>query len=129
MTEELAKAWFSKADRDIKTAKDELATVAPATDCVCFHCQQAVEKYFKGYLVMKKATFDRSHDLEYLKSLCANFNAAFSSLDIGDLTSYAVEVRYPETAYEPSFEEASTALRLAEGVKASVLQYISRTAG
>ncbi len=50
MNEELVNRYIMKADNDLKTAKDELETDKPATDTVCFHTQQCVEKYLKAYL-------------------------------------------------------------------------------
>ena len=49
--------WIRKADNDMKTSIDELATEHPATDTVCFHMQQCVEKYLKGYLVKMNRIF------------------------------------------------------------------------
>lgn len=45
------RAWVRKAESDLKVARDELATLEPATDAVCFHCQQCAEKYLKAYLI------------------------------------------------------------------------------
>lgn len=45
--------WIRKAGNDMKTGIDELATEHAATDTVCFHMQQCVEKHLKGYLVKK----------------------------------------------------------------------------
>jgi HEPN domain-containing protein len=42
---ETAKLWFKKAQNDLKTGRDEFQTDEPATDTICFHMQQAVEKY------------------------------------------------------------------------------------
>jgi HEPN domain-containing protein len=49
--EELIKNWIAKAESDLKTAEDELSTEKPATDTICFHAQQCVEKYLKAYLI------------------------------------------------------------------------------
>ncbi len=50
--EQLAREWFGKAERDLLTA-DTMLGVSPApTDVVCFHCQQAAEKYLKGFLLI-----------------------------------------------------------------------------
>lgn len=44
------KQWILKANNDLKTAKDEMNTDDPATDTICFHAQQCVEKLLKaGY--------------------------------------------------------------------------------
>ncbi len=44
MNEKTVELWRIKADNDLKAGKDELAAENPATDTVCFHMQQCVEK-------------------------------------------------------------------------------------
>ena len=39
--------WLIKADNDLKTAEFGLTANEPITDTICFHCQQAAEKYLK----------------------------------------------------------------------------------
>ena len=53
MIDEIIKLWIIKADNDLKAGKDEFVTENPATDTVCFHMQQCVEKYLKVFLVFK----------------------------------------------------------------------------
>jgi HEPN domain-containing protein len=43
--------WMDKARRDWKMAKAGLVQDPPVTDGAAFHCQQAVEKMLKAYLV------------------------------------------------------------------------------
>ena len=47
-----AQEWFSKADHDLQTVEILFTDPKPPTDTLCFHCQQAVEKYLKGMLVL-----------------------------------------------------------------------------
>ena len=44
-------AWLKKADSDLKNAELVLSAADehPPYDTVCFHCQQAVEKYLKHF--------------------------------------------------------------------------------
>ena len=62
-----------------------------------FHCQQAVEKYLKSYLIFKSITFRFSHDLIYLLELIVPDDPEFETYFeiVSELQSYAVEVRYP----------------------------------
>ena len=53
----LAKQWTKIAERDLITAKQGLETKQIITDTVCFHCQQAAEKYLKAYLVYLEQDF------------------------------------------------------------------------
>ena len=120
MNAEYASQWMLKAKSDLKIADDELKTQNPATDAVCFHCQQVVEKAFKAFLSFHGIAFEKVHDLEYLKNLCLQKDNFFSKLDIGDLSSYAVTVRYPDDFYVPSVEEAVGALKTAQLINAFV---------
>lgn len=46
------KEWFAIAEKDLKSAKI-LFEHDVDYGIVCFHCQQAIEKYLKGYLILK----------------------------------------------------------------------------
>lgn len=39
------KRWLMKADNDLKVSKNEIQIEEAPTDIICFHCQQAVEKF------------------------------------------------------------------------------------
>lgn len=120
MNAEYASQWMLKAKSDLKIAEDELKTENPATDAVCFHCQQVVEKAFKAFLSFHGIAFEKVHDLEYLKNICLQKDGSFSKLDIGDLSSYAVTIRYPDDFYFPSVEEAVGALKTAQLINSFV---------
>ena len=48
---DLVKEWINKAEGDRQTARREVSViVSPNWDAVCFHAQQAVEKYLKALL-------------------------------------------------------------------------------
>ena len=116
--------WLIKAFEDftvviheMKLPKDEITT-----SMVCFHCQQFVEKLLKAYLVFYGIEFPRTHNLEFLKELCARHDEDFKTLHVGDLSRYAVEARYPEEFYIPSIEEAEECFKIAEAVKDFILR-------
>ena len=117
--------WIKKAENDLKTAKDELATENPATDTICFHAQQAVEKFLKAFLVFHNKPFRKTHNLAELLVLCSEIDEEFKNLpieEISKLTYYAVDLRYAEEFYEPTLEEAQEAIKIAEKVKEFVLK-------
>ncbi len=116
MREEFILKWITKAENDLKTAKDELATTNPATDTVCFHAQQTVEKYLKAFLVKKGKRFRKTHDIAELIEICREVDEEFSLLyemKADKLTRYAIEVRYPDDFYIPSRKEAEEAYQIA----------------
>lgn len=99
---ELVREWVEKAEADIRTAERESAvTDGPNWDAVCFHAQQAVEKYLKALLQEQGVPFPRIHDLaalaEFLLPTQPMRGASRDSLK--RLSLFAVELRYPgETA-------------------------------
>lgn len=117
---ELAKGWFSKADSELAAARTVLAGRGPY-DTACFHCQQAVEKYMKGFLALRGTPFPFTHDLDVLAKLCQDAHPALRlrTPDVVALTDYAVELRY-DHEFWPSQAEVSTALAVAERVRAEI---------
>lgn len=51
--DEYIKNWIIKANKDLKTVEHELSLPEKETvvETVCFHSQQAVEKYLKAFFV------------------------------------------------------------------------------
>jgi HEPN domain-containing protein len=124
MNEEIVKLWYLKADNDFKAGKDEFSTESPATDTVCFHMQQCVEKYLKAFLVYNGKEISKTHNLALLLQQCINIDTSFSKLkdiEIAILTVYAVDSRYPDDFYMPTQSESQKAIDIAENVKNFVL--------
>jgi len=124
---ELVKKWVKKADNDIITAENLLKCKTIITDSVCFHCQQAVEKYLKAYLIYNQKYFEKTHDIERILELCSQINPdIYDQLeDSISLTGYSVDLRYPEEFYEPLVSEARDSLKIAKKVKGYILKLIS----
>ena len=123
--EENIKRWIMKAENDLKIARDELMTEKPANDMICFHCQQAVEKYLKAFLVKNSIEFKKTHDISELIELCLGVDDSFSELfdkNVDSLTIYAAEIRYPDYFYLPSDDETKDAISKAEYVKDFVMR-------
>ena len=121
---DVAQNWFNKGNNDLVAAEYLLTMKIPPIDVICFHSQQASEKYLKGFLALHGKEIPRIHDLEELVSICNEINSGFSELyDIAlDLSGYAVEVRYPlENDYEITLEDAKLAINNANEVKDFVL--------
>ena len=119
MNEETVRNWIAKAESDLKIGKDEMLTEGPATDAVCFHMQQCIEKYLKAYLIFNGKEIRKTHDIAELISNCSEIDESFKTLlkpDIVKLTDYAVEIRYGEDFYFPSVDEAKEAIEICEKV-------------
>jgi HEPN domain-containing protein len=118
-TIEIAKQWIVKGDHDLGTAKVTYLHIPEYIDTVTFHCQQAVEKYLKSYLIFKSVTFRFSHDLIYLLELIVPDDPDFESyFDIvSELQSYAVEVRYPNETISISKDKVENAMEMAKEIR------------
>lgn len=124
MNEDAVRNWITKAENDLKIGKDEIVTERPATDCICFHMQQCVEKYLKAFLIYHGKEFRKTHNIAELIELCSEIDQEFEKLkEIGaiELTDYAVEIRYGEEIYFPTVEEAEEAIKICEKVKEFVI--------
>ena len=120
--------WIQKAESDLTIVEKDIITDSPVTDVLCFHCQQAAEKYLKAYIVYRNQIPERTHLIERLLNICANFDPEFEKLsDAVLLTTYAVELRYPDDMYFPTLTETKKALKLAKKIKKFVLNKIADT--
>ena len=97
----VAREWFEKGSHDLDEARLSLKA-GGWTDIICFHCQQAAEKYLKGFLVAKgvnvgKMKKMRIHDLTKLWSECHKLDRSFASVEEECivLNPYYIEPRYP----------------------------------
>ncbi len=119
----LVRLWVEKADHDLGTATLTHSHIPAYKDTICFHCQQAIEKYLKAYLVFLGVEFRPVHDLIYLLDL-ASTSGQFSS-DFYDMASrvdgYAVQIRYPDSVIEPSDEEVSASIECARKFRNAIL--------
>ena len=126
---DLVKEWFIKADHDLEAAELLLKNEDPLYDVISFHCQQAVEKYLKGYIIYLDLSFVKTHEIGELITIIEEKSPEIASLKekADALTDYAVEVRYPEAFLIPSYEEIKEAIDIANEIKAFVkTQYGAR---
>jgi HEPN domain-containing protein len=114
--------WKIKADNDIRIVEQGLRAEEPVTDVLCFHCQQATEKYLKLFLTAKHIEFNPTHNIAILLQQCIGIDNSFSSLEeTSYLTQYAVELRYPDDFYIPDLPETEKAYKLTLNVRKFVL--------
>jgi HEPN domain-containing protein len=120
---DIVQKWIMKAEHDLKTAENAFNASEVMTDTLCFHCQQAAEKYLKAFLVSHDIVPEKTHEIARVLEACVNIDAAFEQIKYAvALTEYAVELRYPDDFYFPSLDESKTAYELALKVKAFVLE-------
>lgn len=116
---DLVQQWLMKAENDLLSADNNLSSENTPFDVVCFHCQQAAEKYLKAFLIANDKQYPFSHDLLLLLEKIIDFDSSFEELRnyLIILMPYAVEVRYPDMFYEPTRDDAIEARESAEFVK------------
>ena len=126
MIGEYIKNWLKKAENDLKIVEHELELDEEeiVKDAVCFHCQQAVEKYLKAYLIFKRVDFPRTHSIEYLMEQAAKIDKDFSGINVEGLSDFGIDIRYPDDFYIPEINEVKFYYNLAKKIKLLVLRKI-----
>jgi HEPN domain-containing protein len=109
--------WLWVADRDQRTVCLCLTAAPPLRDVAAYHCQQAMEKLLKGFLVSSNTDFGKTHDLDELgQSVITRFPSAAPLIRPAQAwTAWSIVYRYPgETGPvpEPSTDELFQALDL-----------------
>jgi HEPN domain-containing protein len=122
--------WVFFAEKDMLTAKT-IIDYAELTGEVAFHCQQAIEKYLKGYLVEHGKEIRKIHDLVKLYSQVKGIKDW--NLDetlLRDISTIYVETRYPGNigikpdGALPSTEDALRYLEFAKKIEAIFMEEV-----
>lgn len=115
---EEVREWIAKAEEDFSGAVHlNRRKRHPLPNLVCFHAQQCAEKYLKAYLISRKTSPPRIHDLVVLLDLCVSCDASFEHLrePCLQLDPYSVLFRYPGQDALP--EDVPTVLSAARKVR------------
>lgn len=93
----ITKEWFRIGDEELNFAKASFEELNSFYPQICFQCQQAVEKYLKGFLALYQKPFPKIHDLVSLTKLCRQVNPNFEKFidQANILSQYYLIVRYP----------------------------------
>lgn len=96
---QIVEEWIERAEQDYDEALLILRRrkrQVPAF--VCFHSQQAVEKYLKAFLLKTRGKFQHTHKLEELNQQCAEVDGTFLMIHdwVKPLTQYAISGCYPD---------------------------------
>jgi len=89
--------WLYFADADFDSAQILNNAYRKHSEIICYHCQQAVEKYLKAFLCYNGVIPPKIHVLETLCALCSEFDSSFNNIakDCAYLSPFAVHARYP----------------------------------
>ena len=125
---EETRAWFHKAAGDLRAAAHDLTGDPPLLEDAVFHCQQAIEKAFKGFLVWHDHPFRKTHNLEEIGETCLAIDRSLKRLvdSAVPLTEYAWKFRYPGEPEELNRQEVDEALATAREVFEALLNRLPR---
>ncbi len=110
------RAWAAKAERDWLVAQKLLPEEAFYPDIICFHCQQAAEKFLKALWIHHGIMVQKTHDLPLLLNGLAKFEPAIDRAFYDralTLNGYSVISRYPGKTDDPPPAEVAEAMAAA----------------
>lgn len=113
-----AQEWLSRAERDLRAARNELNAVPPLPEMTAYHAQQAAEKALKAFLTLSSTPFRHTHDLVELQAQCEAIDPGFVRFleAVQTLNPYATQFRYPGGPIAPPLTEAQHALGLSDAI-------------
>ncbi len=111
----IVREWIQKADEDLDFAVS-IVEESPFYAQICFHFQQAAEKYLKSVIIADELDFQKIHDLVALLKSCLKNRPDLVELmsDCKLLNGFYIDTRYP--VHWPSNYSKETAL---EAMKAA----------
>ena len=120
--------WIQKAEADLNAAEKLCTFPDVLAEVVCFHCQQAVEKALKGFLISRNKEIGKIHDLVLLIEECSECDPSFKVYlrECSELNSYAVDVRYPGPNDSSTEDDARKALKYALSIITKVKSVIKK---
>ncbi len=88
--DEFVRQWSLKAEEDFNAAKSLITYGHAFLSTVCFHSQQAAEKYLKAFLTYHQIEFPKTHDIGELLDLAARVDNEISESEFeGNFCRYA----------------------------------------
>lgn len=120
--------WFVMAQKDLRSALILFEHDAD-NEIVCFHCQQTLEKYLKGYLIAMTGALQEGHSLLKLCKKAMLQDRGFNVFlkDMAFVNVFYIETRYP--AVDPlivSRQDTEECFRIVNAVLAKINELIAR---
>jgi HEPN domain-containing protein len=119
-------AWISFAEKDILTVS-EIIEKSELTNIATFHCQQAIEKYFKAYILESEKPIRKIHNLLTLYGTIKEIVDLKIDEDLlATINDIYLESRYPgetgllDDGSMPSVEQASSYFTFAKEVETKI---------
>lgn len=108
--------WLDKALSDLQAARI-LLTWGGDPPMTAFHCQQAIEKALKGYLLFKTGRHFDGHNLTYLCRQAVQVDRSFAEYldESAALNNLYIETRYPtDLPFELTERQVQRLMNMAE---------------
>ena len=127
MLPEITREWLQKADEHYGFASSSMEF----TDYfgqICFHFQQAAEKYLKAFIISNKLNFRPVHNLLELLAICKKYDPEIKQLEQAChfLNPFYIDSRYPvhwPTAYDKN--TALSAKKMVEEIRDYILKSLA----
>jgi HEPN domain-containing protein len=129
----LVNSWIISAEKDIKTAS-VIIKEEQLTNIVAFHCQQAIEKYFKAYILEHDRPLLKIHDLLKLYGTIKEIKDFEIDEDLLSIINETyIEDRYPGElgllpGGMPSEEQANDFLEFARHIEEKIKNELNQGA-
>jgi len=106
---EIVKEWIEKAEEDFGFASTSIEHTNYFAQ-ICFHFQQAAEKYLKAFIIANGLEFRPIHNLLELLEICREKEPEISEIeeDCRYLNPFYIDTRYP--VHWPTHYDKETAL-------------------
>lgn len=90
--------WIRLADKDLRLSRHLSSDIKEWKEPICFHCQQAAEKFLKALIISQRKPPLETHSLKQLLLSARQFGFRLPGIDrdCWSLTRYAVSARYPD---------------------------------
>jgi HEPN domain-containing protein/predicted nucleotidyltransferase len=118
--------WLERADEDLLDIENNVRSEHVPWGAVCFHAQQAAEKYVKALLIQCWIRPARTHDLHELvvAARAAGYELPDLAAECAALKEYAVDVRYPEYMPIPGERAGREILAAARPIIGAARRYL-----
>ncbi|MDR4497206.1 MAG: HEPN domain-containing protein [Candidatus Scalindua sp.] len=122
----LIEEWIKKADEDSGFASSIIENSTYFAQ-ICFHYQQAAEKYLKSFIIAYDLEFSKIHDLIKLLNTCLLKEPSLSIIqdECIYLNRFYIDTRYPvhwPTHYTK--EDALNAKKSTENISSTIKKYL-----
>ena len=110
MQAEIIKEWIEKAEEDFGFASISIEHTNYFAQ-ICFHFQQAAEKYLKAFIIANKLEFRPIHNLIELLEACREKEPRIEEIeeDCRYLNPFYIDTRYP--VHWPTHYDKETAIK------------------